>query len=318
MECTSIERTRRRVGSEESFMRSQLSAWLPGVVATVAIFGVSEADASTPPESSATETGGFAARYAGETDSPLAYYEYLPPSYGNGEPSPLLVFLHGLDASGDGSEAELGSVLADGIPNLLETGQWPSERPFVVLAPQHAWPADEELYAPCFEGPYPGDCALPIQAEQGHPEDNSLCHTPAAVHAFIEYALDTYDVDADRVYLTGLSCGGFATFEYIADYGATQIAAAVPIAGEGRLAWERVQCNLGTVPIWAFHGDDDVEVNPAGSITTMTNLASCPSAAENQLTIYPGVDHNSWTRTYDLSAGHDIYAWLLEHERPHP
>jgi predicted peptidase len=147
---------------------------------------------------------------------------------------------------------------------------------------------------------------------------DSLCHTPAAVHAFIEYALDTYDVDADRVYLTGLSCGGFATFEYFADYGATQIAAAVPIAGEGRLAWERVQCNLGEVPIWAFHGDGDVEVNPAGSIMTMTNLASCPSAAENQLTIYPGVDHNSWTRTYDLSAGHDIYAWLLEHERPHP
>jgi predicted peptidase len=104
------------------------------VVATVAIVAVSEAGASAPPQSSATETGGFAARYAGETDSPLAYYEYLPASYGNGDASPLLVFLHGLDASGDGSEAELGSVLADGIPNLLEMGQWPSERPFVVLA----------------------------------------------------------------------------------------------------------------------------------------------------------------------------------------
>ena len=227
------------------------------------------------------------------------------------------MFLHGLDASGDGSEAELGSVLADGIPNLLETGQWPSERPFVVLAPQHAWPADEELYAPCFEGHAPAIAPSRL-GRTGTPEDNSLCHTPAAVHAFIEYTLDTYDVDADRGLPDWPRCGGFATFEYIADYGATQIAAAVPIAGEGRLAWERVQCDLGKVPIWAFHGDDDVEVNPAGSITTMTNLASCPSAAEHQLTIYPGVDHDSWTRTYDLSAGHDIYAWLLEHERPHP
>lgn len=254
----------------------------------------------------------------GETDAPLGYYEYLPPSYGDGDQSPLLVFLHGLLESGDGTAAELMRLLADGgsIPYLIDNDDWPADRPFVVLAPQHPGPVNDELYAGCFEGPMPGDCALPLQTENGHPEDNSICHRPAGVHEFIAYAVDAYDVDPERVYLTGLSCGGYAAYEYAAEHGASQIAAMVPIAGEGRLAWDQVGCALGDVPIWAFHGDADDEISPAGSIEPLTNLADCPSAEDHTLTIYPGVGHNSWTETYDLSAGNDVYTWLLTFTRP--
>lgn len=252
-------------------------------------------------------------RPAAASGGPLGYYEYLPPSYGDDDPSPLLIFLHGKDEHGDGSEAVLETLLADGgsIPALINRDEWPADRPFVVLAPQHPGALNDELYAACFERPMPGDCALPIQTENGHPERDSICHRPADVHEFIAYALDAYDVDPDRVYLTGLSCGGYAAFEYAAEYGASQIAAMVPIAGEGRLAWDRVGCALGDVPIWAVHGDADDEISPAGSIEPLTNLADCASADDHRLTIYPGGGHNSWERTYDLSAGNDVYTWLL-------
>jgi len=71
------------------------------------------------------------------------------------------------------------------------------------------------------------------------------------------------------------------------------------------------------VPIWALHGELDPTVPVAGSIEPLTQLAACqPPAADAKLTIYPGVWHDSWTQTYDLSAGNDVYAWLLSHSKP--
>jgi len=115
------------------------------------------------------------------------------------------------------------------------------------------------------------------------------------------------------VYVTGLSCGAFGAWEYAAAYGDSEIAAMVPIAGEGRPGWETAGCGLGEVGIWAFHGNLDDVVAPAGSIEPMTNLAACPSPPRQdaRLTTYPDADHDSWTRTYNLAAGHDIYAWML-------
>lgn len=255
---------------------------------------------------------------AGTSDAPLGYYEYVPPGYGDDGPAPLLVFLHGYGGNGDGSPAELDNLFETGIPELIQSDQWSAERPFVVLAPQHAFPQDVEHYAPCEQAgtEFGASCANWVQHEQGHPADGSSCTTPAEIHDFIAYATATYDVDPDRVYLTGLSCGGFAAYEYVAEFGASQIAAMVAIAGEGRPAWDSAGCALGDVPIWAFHGDADDLVDPNGSSEPLANLAGCPSATEAELTIYPGVDHDSWSRTYDLTADHDIYEWLLSFSRP--
>jgi predicted peptidase len=247
-------------------------------------------------------------RPVGTTDAPLGYLEYLPADYDDGS-SPLLVFLHGFDDSG---VDKLENLLVTGIPQLIANDEWPSERTFVVLTPQHLYPQEVAHYDPCLGVEHGGSCSMTVQHDLGHPENGSICITPAEVHDFLSYAIAAYDVDPDRVYLTGLSCGATGAWEYVAEYGGSQIAAMVPIAGEGRPAWETATCSLGEVAIWAFHGDADDVVAPAGSIDTLTNLTACPPPqSDAELTVYPGVDHDSWTRTYDLSAGHDVYDWLL-------
>lgn len=59
----------------------------------------------------------------------LGYVEYLPPGYGDGAPRPLLLFLHGWGENGDGSETALGRLFKLGVPMLVESDDWPDERP---------------------------------------------------------------------------------------------------------------------------------------------------------------------------------------------
>jgi len=60
-----------------------------------------------------------------------------------------------------------------------------------------------------------------------------------------------------------------------------------------------------------FHGDADGVVPITGDNTAMPQFTACAGRKDVRYTVYPGVDHDAWTRTYDLSANHDIYAWLL-------
>ena len=219
-------------------------------------------------------------RITGATTAAQGFWEYLPADYECGGQRPLLVFLHGVGENGDGSSAELDRNLSNGPPRLIARDQWPNDRPFIVLSPQH-----------------PG----------------GGCPSAAEVHAFITFALGAYRVDPTRVYLTGLSCGAIGSWSYLGTYLDEQIAALVAIAGDGVGAWNSKHCELGKVPIWAFHGDADPTVAFNGSKVPMEGLAGCPSPPRKdaRFTIYPGVGHDSWSRTYDLSAGHDIYTWML-------
>jgi predicted esterase len=250
----------------------------------------------------------------GSTSSPLGYYEYLPPTYGQGTKKPLLVFLHGYGGTGDGSPAQLPNVINDaGIPLYIANNGWATDRPFVVLAPQHNDVPSPAYPYPC-DVPFGGSCVMQLQHGYGNPlPAGSPCWAPSEVQAFLGYALTHYDVDPARVYLTGLSCGGYGVWESLGQSGATTVAAAVPIAGEGRPALGSSGCALASTPIWAFHGDADDVVNPAGSIDTINSLRTCPAppAKDLRLTIYPQVDHNSWDHAYSGSQGQDIYSWML-------
>ena len=88
------------------------------------------------------------------------------------------------------------------------------------------------------------------------------------------------------------------------------------IAGDGIEALAYAGCDLGRVPIWAFHGSADRRSTSWAAIRPINVLETCtdpkPSTSARRST--RGVGHNSWDRTYDLSAGHDIYAWLLTHQ----
>lgn len=230
-------------------------------------------------------TGVASVRALGSVDgAPMGYLEYLPPGYGDGDPRPLLVFLHGRDEAGDGSEAELGLVDKNGVPALIEAGDWPDDRPFVVLSPQYG--------------------------------TNNDCAIGEDIAAFLDFAMDHYEVDPARVYLTGLSCGAIGSWDYFAAHGDEVVAAAVLISGHAERALEEAGCApLTEVPVWAFHGELDniiPMIRVEGPIDEIQNCEGA-DAVELELTVYPNADHDAWTRTYDLSAGHDVYAWMLEH-----
>lgn len=223
-------------------------------------------------------------RQLGATPSPQGYWEYLPPDYDlNGDPGeayPLLVYLHGIGANGNGT-TQIDRVLINGPAKLIDGDQWPGDRPFVVLSPQH-----------------PGDG----------------CTYSAEVEAFIDYATGAYAIDPNRVYLTGLSCGAIGAWDYLSNAFDDRVAATVLIAGDGRGAFAAAGCALGVMPLWAFHGEDDDIVDPLGTIEPLQSLMACmPAPVDAQMTLFPGVRHDSWSRVYDLSSGHDIYTWLLSH-----
>ena len=219
--------------------------------------------------------------------SPLGYIEYLPPASGDDLP-PLLVFLHGSGESADGDASSLTALYATGIPRVIETDAWPRERPFIVLMPQF--------------GP-----------------DELHCTDPALIDEFLRFAIDHYDVDRSRLYLTGLSCGAFGAWDYLGEHTDELIAAAVLIAGDGHHAFDTAGCELGRVPIWAIHGDNDLQVDVSGSVDPITALNECtdPAPVDARLNVYPGVGHAIWQPFYDgTKRDADIYAWMLGYINP--
>lgn len=215
------------------------------------------------------------------------YWEYLPKGYGDGQKRPLLVFWAGVGENGDGSANSLNIIIQrHGPPMLIDKKKWPSDRPFIVLSPQHTAAVDRP--------------------------------SPQEIHDFLAYALGKYDVDPARVYLTGLSSGARGGWSYVGQYKGEQITAAVLIAADSSVAYQAGGCAVvQQVPLWTFHGTADSEVAIAGDDSGMGSFKACPDPKkEVKYTVYQGASHvDSWTRTYDLSAGNDIYAWLLTKTR---
>ena len=240
----------------------------------------------TPTSAPFTSSERLSAKPLGsETDPPLGYLEYLPPGYGDGAPWPLLLYHHGSDESGDGRERDLQRLNRTGIPRLIARDAWPQDRPFIVLMPQH---------------------------EQA---GGSFCTEGEEITDFLEFAQAHYDVAPERIYLTGVSCGAIGAWEYLAQHTDEVIAAAVLLAGDGREAFAEAGCALGRVPIWAFHGEADVQVDVEGSSMPIEALQVCddPAAVDVRVTTFPSVGHAIWNPIYDLSLDLDVYRWLLGH-----
>lgn len=99
--------------------------------------------------------------------------------------------------------------------------------------------------------------------------------------------------------------GGYGTWSILAK-NTGRIAAAIPICGGGNPDHGK---NMTDVPIWAFHGDADPVV-PVSRSEKMIEAIKAAEGAKAKLTLYPGVEHDSWTKTYDNP---EIYKWLLSH-----
>ena len=173
-------------------------------------------------------TGGDSARYLtprpiGSTDFPMGFDEYLPPSYtATGAKSPLLLFFHGYGENGDGSPDAMSNLVNAGIPKYINVGGWPTDRPFVVLALQHVEDQPELRLVALRRCDVGRLLRHADPARRGNSAPPAFCTTPDEVHDFIDYAVAHYNVDPAHVYITGLSCGAFGVWEYLAKYPATR------------------------------------------------------------------------------------------------
>lgn len=196
----------------------------------------------------------------------LNYLLYLPENYEQQESWPLLLFLHGAGERGD----DLELVKKHGPPKLIAAGK---EFPFVVVSPQ------------CRSG---------------------VWWEPIELTALIDEIVKTYKIDEDRIYVSGLSMGGFGTWR-LAAYTPERFAAIAPICGGGEVYWTR---RFPHLPTWVFHGAKD-EAVPLERSQQMVD-AMKKNGGEPKFTIYPEAGHDSWTETYNNP---EFYEWLLAQKR---
>jgi predicted peptidase len=188
---------------------------------------------------------------------------------------PLILFLHGAGERG----TNVWAVAVHGPPKLVREQ---ADFPFIVVSPQcpsgRTWDNDEVL-------------------------------------GLLDEILTTQPVDPARVYLTGLSMGGFGTWSLGLTH-PDRFAAIVPICGGGDplkvlLADPKKAGALRTLPVWAFHGAKDPVVRLVES-ERMVDALKKAGVREVDLTVYPEAQHDSWTETY---ANPKLYEWLLQHQR---
>ena len=202
----------------------------------------------------------------------LKYLLYVPEEneYDDKRRRPVLFFLHGVGERG----TDIQIVKRHGPPKIVEEG---GKFPFIVISPQcppsSFWKHDDILQG--LEGLY-------------------------------NIAINDLNGDEERVYLTGLSMGGFGTWAWAAR-SPEKFAAIVPICGGGKSLMAKA---LVKTPVWAFHGEKD-RVVPRRLSSDMVEAVN-QEGGNAKLTIYEDLEHDSWTQTYERR---DVYEWLLKHSK---
>jgi len=205
------------------------------------------------------------------------YLIYLPKDYHAPSKTrwPLILFLHGAGERG----TNLSKVAAHGPPKLVKQAR---DFPFIIVSPQ--CPANQRW-------------------------DNEV------LLALLDEIEDQYNVDKSRVYLTGLSMGGYGTWSLGLTH-AERFAAIAPICGGGDLivlllADPKKATAIKTLGVWAFHGGKDPVV-PLAESERMVDALRKTGCKEVELTVYPEAQHDSWTETYNSPK---LYDWFLAHQR---
>jgi predicted peptidase len=207
----------------------------------------------------------------------INYLLFLPKGYDAKAEKlwPLMLFLHGSGERG----TNVWKVATHGPPKNVTSKP---DFPFIMVSPQ------------CPEGRiWSNDQLLPL----------------------LEEIMRTHKVDKSRVYLTGLSMGGYGTWSLGLTY-PELFAAIVPICGGGDfispfLSSREKPAALRSLGIWAFHGAKDPVV-PLAESERMVELSKKLGVREAKLTVYPEAGHDAWTETYKNP---ELYEWLLEHKR---
>jgi predicted peptidase len=197
------------------------------------------------------------------------YLLYLPPDYATSQDSFPLVLF--LHGAGERGD-DLEKVTVHGPPKLARERSFP----FILAAPQVSegdiWSTDDLI-------------------------------------ALLDHLVSTLRVDPDRIYVTGLSMGGFAAWD-LAVAEPDRFAAVVPISGG---ALPTGVCRLKGLAVWIVHGADDDVIPVDWAEEDARRMESC--GLHPKLTIYPGVGHDAWTQTY---ADPEFWTWLLAQRRLSP
>ncbi len=250
------------------------------------------------------------------TGGDRAYWVYLPAGYApNGkERWPLMLFLHGMGERGD----DIDAVLKHGP--IMEAGVKGRDLPFVILVPQlpllpqeEARRAERARNRPAAEQTRTAPLRRPMARETRPWEEIAFPSGPLGwasysedLMALVDATMAEYRIDPRRVYLTGLSMGGFGSFWLAAEH-PQRWAACAPICGGGDP--DQVAKAAG-VPMWIFHGGRDPVVPVEYSLKLANVLEE--AGGEVRLTVHEDMKHDSWTRVYE---GEDLYQWLLAHQR---
>jgi len=197
------------------------------------------------------------------------YLLFLPEGYGQKKQQwPLIMFLHGAGERG----SDLNKVKVHGPPKIVENRK---DFPFIVVSPQ---------------------C----------PEDDWWTDKVEVLINLLDDIVARYKVDKERIYLTGLSMGGYGTWSLASEY-PERFAAIAPICGGSNRI---MALRLRDIPVWVFHGAKD-KVVPLEESEEMVN-AIRSRGGNVKLTIYPDAGHDSWTETYN---NQQLYDWFLEHRK---
>lgn len=196
----------------------------------------------------------------------MNYLLYLPQDYDAHEKWPLLLFLHGGGERGD--DIELLKI--HGPPKLIAAGR---QFPMIVVSPQ--CPKDQRWQS-------------------------------VTLLALLDDLCEKLKVDQDRIYVTGISMGGYGLWALAFD-APDRFAALAPICGGGEPGWVKA---IKHIPVWVFHGELDEGVPLRRSQEMVDALKK--EGANPKLTVFPGVGHISWNAVYDDPA---FYEWLLAQRR---
>jgi predicted peptidase len=225
--------------------------------------------------------------FTGARGGKLPYRLLLPDPCKDGAVYPLVVFLHGAGERGDDNEAQL----VHGVGEFC-TPENRKNHPCFLAAPQ------------CPQNQMWANVSWSASRHKLAPEPSA----PAAlVLDLIEKLQQRYPIDAQRIYLTGLSMGGFGTLDLLMRR-PDLFAAAVVVCGGGD---EKQAANIAHIPLWLFHGarDDVVKVGRSRRMVDALKKAG----GKPRYTEYPDLGHHSWVPAYRTEG---LFKWLFDQRKP--
>ena len=202
---------------------------------------------------------------------PVKYQVCVPSGYDGSKAMPLILFLHGSGEQGDDGVKQ--STVGIGPAIQANPKGW---APYITVIPQKP------------------------KGRGGWMEHEAL------MLGVVEKTKKEYKIDESRLYLTGLSMGGYGSWVLAAKHPAMW-AAVAPICGGGNPADGP---KLKDLPLWAFHGDKDTAV-PLRKSEEMIEAIKAAGGAP-KLTVYPGVGHNSWDKAYREEK---LWEWFLQYSK---